>query len=78
MQVEKSVYLHQFAPGLENWVCLEDKNKHTILLAVIFLIAHKLLRAISATADLTRASERARPLIRPRYLDEALDKGKVL
>lgn len=68
MQVEKSVYLHQFAPGLENWVCLEDENKHTLLLAVICFIAHKVLRAISAAADLTRASERA---------SEALDKAKV-
>ncbi len=70
MQVEKSVYLHQFAPGLENWVCLEDEKKHTLLLAVICFIAHKVLvlRAISAAADLTRASERA---------SEALDKAKV-
>lgn len=46
MQLEKSVYLHQFAPGLENWVCLEDENKHTLLLAVICFNAHKVLRAI--------------------------------
>ncbi len=58
-------------------MCLQDENKHTLLLAVICFIAHKLLRAISAAADLTRASERA-SVIRPRYLDEALDKAKVL
>jgi hypothetical protein len=61
MQVEKSVYLHQFAPGLENWLCLEDENKHTM-----FACSYLFHRAQAFASDIgnsrpnacVRASER--------------------
>jgi hypothetical protein len=48
MQVEKSVYLHQFAPGLENWVSLEDeKQAHNFACSYLFHRAQAFARDIS-------------------------------
>ncbi len=56
------------------------KQAHAFACSYLFHRAQSFASDISSSRPnaCERASERARPLIRPRYLDEALDKAKVL